>query len=54
MAPTLEWLQTRLDLDDGAEESGSGNLNCWATASRPTWSRSWIGYRRASTWTRRS
>ncbi len=47
MAPTLEWLQTRLDLD-------GGNLNCWATASRTTWRRSWIGYRRVSNWTRRS
>ena len=55
MAPTLEWLQTRLDLDDaGLRKVVLGNLNCWATASRTTWSRSWIGYRRVSNWTRRS
>ena len=55
MAPKLNWLQDRLNLDAAQlRKVVLVQPHCWATASRPTWRRSWIGCRRASSWTRRN
>ena len=55
MEPKLDWLQTRLDLDDaGLRKVVLVKPQLLGYSVEATWRRSWIGCRRASSWTRRN